>query len=656
MNLNVYQGHSCKEYSLTASLYDCIEDNNYRGVKHMLIEKGADPNIILQDTGIAPFHLIIGNESEDFTLKTTKLILQCGGNPNVKSEDGLTPLHIASAWGRLKIVELLIHFGANYEIRDNNYQTPLNYAVEHQHADVAKFLYDEGKTNINFDNADEPKAYCLNLEKILISNGTSEAEYEVNQMEKFASSMSKLDLLPQTTPHEYVSNWFNTNSKTLLCGNQLDDSIKPNQSSTFNRFECSKSPQLKQNSNGGVIELISLQYECSSKFRNVNCPSENNSTKNFCKFKESSRESGILTLSNTSLNAYSISAEKFCDLNLFNRTREHKDTSSDYFTCNEISGSTNILEKNVFDIPEFSISGANCVNNVDPGRMSFNLNEDGGNVSIAEVYKYTDEKEDIVLLEKRFPINQKIEVENELLSQSSKLSSLPASFDYDANTLRHELTQYGFPVGPITKTTKRVYLRKLYKLQKQVAPKILPSISDQLRVYSSELEGTLLTPNCIKDSPECKTLEETLSKEFSNPDPSRKWREGVNKSSFSYLLLDPRLTNNLPNRAEQMPPTEVWKTFLESIFYVGKGKRARPYSHLYDAVKLWNAEAYTREAAMIAALKLENLRNNKLGQFYGTPLTWSAQQQNKLGVALLYKAMMIFLNEGERQLKPSDIN
>ncbi|XP_031329043.1 ankyrin repeat and LEM domain-containing protein 1-like isoform X1 [Photinus pyralis] len=209
--------------------------------------------------------------------------------------------------------------------------------------------------------------------------------------------------------------------------------------------------------------------------------------------------------------------------------------------------------------------------------------------------------------------------------------------------------------------------------------------------YSSELEGTLLTPNCIKDSPECKTLEETLSKEFSNPDPSRKWREGVNKSSFSYLLLDPRLTNNLPNRAEQMPPTEVWKTFLESIFYVGKGKRARPYSHLYDAVKLWNAgmindsnkklqhildiwkadlgviclhvfqnvipvEAYTREAAMIAALKLENLRNNKLGQFYGTPLTWSAQQQNKLGVALLYKAMMIFLNEGERQLKPSDIN
>lgn len=35
---------------------------------------------------------------------------------------------------------------------------------------------------------------------------------------------------------------------------------------------------------------------------------------------------------------------------------------------------------------------------------------------------------------------------------------------------------------------------------------------------------------------------------FQNPDRNRKWREGALKSSFNYLLLDPRVTSNLPLR------------------------------------------------------------------------------------------------------------
>lgn len=31
-----------------------------------------------------------------------------------------------------------------------------------------------------------------------------------------------------------------------------------------------------------------------------------------------------------------------------------------------------------------------------------------------------------------------------------------------------------------------------------------------------------------------------LSRQFDKPDKNRKWREGVLKSSFNYLLLDPR--------------------------------------------------------------------------------------------------------------------
>ena len=32
----------------------------------------------------------------------------------------------------------------------------------------------------------------------------------------------------------------------------------------------------------------------------------------------------------------------------------------------------------------------------------------------------------------------------------------------------------------------------------------------------------------------------------------KQWREGTTKSSFNYLLLDPRVTENLPLRAKEM--------------------------------------------------------------------------------------------------------
>ena len=37
---------------------------------------------------------------------------------------------------------------------------------------------------------------------------------------------------------------------------------------------------------------------------------------------------------------------------------------------------------------------------------------------------------------------------------------------------------------------------------------------------------------------------------FSNADSTRVWREGNKKSSFNYVLLDPRITKNLPRQAK----------------------------------------------------------------------------------------------------------
>ena len=66
------------------------------------------------------------------------------------------------------------------------------------------------------------------------------------------------------------------------------------------------------------------------------------------------------------------------------------------------------------------------------------------------------------------------------------------------------------------------------------------------------------------------------------------WREGHIKSAFNYVLIDPRVTCNLPSRAKAgMEPNEVLRAFIDAIFYIGKGSRARPYAHLHDTVRVW---------------------------------------------------------------------
>lgn len=52
---------------------------------------------------------------------------------------------------------------------------------------------------------------------------------------------------------------------------------------------------------------------------------------------------------------------------------------------------------------------------------------------------------------------------------------------------------------------------------------------------------------------------------------------------------------------------------------------------------------------------LKMLTNQKRGDFYGVVSNWPVKKKRELGVHLLYRAMQIFLAEGERQLRPLDI-
>uniref|UniRef100_A0A8C0SQN7 GIY-YIG domain-containing protein n=1 Tax=Canis lupus familiaris TaxID=9615 RepID=A0A8C0SQN7_CANLF len=213
----------------------------------------------------------------------------------------------------------------------------------------------------------------------------------------------------------------------------------------------------------------------------------------------------------------------------------------------------------------------------------------------------------------------------------------------------------------------------------------LQALGENFSGHSPELAEALRT-GCI---PDAQADEDMLTQQFERPDPKRRWREGLIKSSFTYLLMDPRETQDLPARAFSLTQAECLRAFVRAIFYVGKGTRARPDFHLREALRLhrrpgkqacpkvhqileiWASgrgvvslhcfqhviavEAYTREACLVEALGIQMLTNQKQGHYYGVVANWPATRRRRLGVHLLHRALLVFLAEGERELRPQDI-
>ncbi|XP_044731103.1 uncharacterized protein LOC123294090 [Chrysoperla carnea] len=243
----------------------------------------------------------------------------------------------------------------------------------------------------------------------------------------------------------------------------------------------------------------------------------------------------------------------------------------------------------------------------------------------------------------------------------------------DSNTLQDNLEQ--------------LVLRE--KLQNVTSKTTQNQLQSDRKAYSAELQKSIQEPEWMKNCDYIQ-LEKKLIDEYINI-PARELRGGSTKSFYTYLLLDPRITLNLPFRASTMDQTDRWKTFITSIFYVGKGKGDRMYAHLFEASKAWNTqesnkklsgkiqqikdiwkaqkgviclrifenilseEAYTREAVMIQAIGVNNLQNLQAGEYHGSVKKWDIKDKCLLGVYLLYKAMQKFLNEGEHQLRHADV-
>ena len=244
--------------------------------------------------------------------------------------------------------------------------------------------------------------------------------------------------------------------------------------------------------------------------------------------------------------------------------------------------------------------------------------------------------------------------------------------------------------------------------------------SEEEQVYQKLINYPLEFTNLVKKRfpfAEAIQYENMLIKEFDrNGDSSIDGGTRTKNTYFSYILLDPCITQNLPTKANvclekmllnlgtsgngggllELLDPKLFACFILAIFYVGKGHNARAYQHFYDAFKemfadlkfppakgggkstnkmsaktericsIWRKgkgavslhcfqgicenEALTREALMIEVLSLSNLTNTISGQFR-CDLKLNKRQRNILGTYLLFKAFIILLLNGERQVK-----
>ena len=67
------------------------------------------------------------------------------------------------------------------------------------------------------------------------------------------------------------------------------------------------------------------------------------------------------------------------------------------------------------------------------------------------------------------------------------------------------------------------------------------------------------------DLTDCNEVEAKMVEAFQNPNRLRRWRKGTLKSSFNYVLLDPRVTDNLPNRGLNMSKLETYLDYSSQL-------------------------------------------------------------------------------------------
>uniref|UniRef100_A0A2K6EG24 Ankyrin repeat and LEM domain containing 1 n=1 Tax=Propithecus coquereli TaxID=379532 RepID=A0A2K6EG24_PROCO len=560
-----------------------------------LLRRGADPNLVLVD-GAAAIHLA-ARARYPRGLCCLQALLRGGGDPNTRSAEALTPLHVAAAWGCRRGLELLLSQGADPTLRDQDGLRPLDLALRQGHVHCARVLRELDARTRTRTRAEtqEPEP-----EPEPEGDGSHVGLEAGPGSPSLPASLGVAD--KDRSSASPLGRWDCSSDESFVTAVEVSgaEDLAPDTSPWAGSL-----PQTRQGLPLGVRPTQRVP-------RSLDAP-------------EAELNADLQALTLTSPDAASFPSSSSTSL------RDGGPAGSPPQTLPP--------EPSAFHIQ------TDDQTSLDSGVAALWLTEDEASS--------TDDRDPVPCC-----------------------WHLPVPAMSDSELLQGPRT-LGKSPGPVTPFPRRYYLQRLEEAQ--VAPG--PDFSG----HSPELAEALRTGRISHAQAD----EDALAQQFERPDPTRKWREGVVKSSFTYLLLDPRETQDLPARAFSLTPAECLQTFVRAIFYVGKGTRARPYVHLWEALghhgrpgkqacpkvrqisDIWASgrgvislhcfqhvvavEAYTREACLVDALGIQMLANQKQGHCYGVVAGWPPARRRRLGVHLLHRALLVFLAEGERELRPQDI-
>ncbi|XP_068775694.1 ankyrin repeat and LEM domain-containing protein 1 [Struthio camelus] len=646
-----------------------------------LLEQGADPNLVLPE-GVAAIHLAAGKEREG-GVRCLGLILHHGGDPNARSAEELTPLHVAASWGCYKCLKLLLKKGGDAELRDQDGKRAVDLALEQGNHMCVQVLQDWRRA-AHHRPPDAPADLQGPRRSLsFLTEDCTEASVFSRLSEDGwdpGPPSSTRERRPAELEAELGPSWALA-PRPLACSTLLRaDGERPPRASPSPPADLRAAGSFAA-ADGSSADGSSADEPFVSAAETLEPPEAGGS----------SEASGAAALS-ARLRACSLrdssppepeprAAEdtapgppRLCHVTP--RSKSRLEASLARLGAAAASSSSSSLFGETLEMPRR------------PPRRRAPAAPPEHRVALGDGHASGQDREatasldDTVLLPGSSPGSSPTvllgsEARGRPGASPAGAPSPAAARPLSDETLLRELRRLGAEPGPITALTRRVYARRLAALSREAA--------ERPAGHSPELAAALETSRI----PDCAEDEVALARQFERPERGRRWRGGTLKSSFNYLLLDPRATRDLPLRSHCLSPAERFRTFVQAIFYVGKGTRARPYCHLSEALshyragkakaspkvrrilEIWAsgqgvisvhcfqsavpAEAYTREACLVEAIGLRMLTNQKKGNCYGMAASWPAGRRRRLGVHMLHRAMQIFLAEGERQLRPADI-
>ncbi|XP_026894084.1 ankyrin repeat and LEM domain-containing protein 1 isoform X2 [Acinonyx jubatus] len=616
---------------LARRLRAALREEEPRAVEKLL-RRGADPNLVLAD-GVAAMHLA-ARARHSRGLRCLEALLHRGGDANARSVEALTPLHVAAAWGCRRGLELLLGHGADPTLRDQDGLGPLDLAEQQGHQDCAHVLR-------------ELQTRTKTSTRTRAESQKPEPEPEPGGPNPWGKG---LDASPSGLPN--VTLGFIALGRSD--GRDIGLEAGPRLPHHLARPEIAD----KDSS----LEYPPGQWDCSSDASFVTAIEASGTedpaphTSSWARSSPQTKQRLMPTIRPSQRTPRSPGTPQ-----LVHRAAA-ADREAELNTCLQALTLTSPdASPSPLALPDGSPAQSPPREPL-PGLPHVHFLKDeelSPDSDVAALWLTEDEASSTG---GRDPV------------PSLWCPPVPAMTDLE---ILRGLRALGKNPGPIIPFTRTYHLRRLEEAR--AAP------GSDFSGHSPELAEALRT-GCI---PDAQADEDVLAQQFERPDPKRRWREGVVKSSFTYLLLDPRETQDLPARAFSLTPAERLRTFVHAIFYVGKGTRARPDVHLWEALShrrqprkqacpkvrqildIWASgrgvvslhcfqhvvavEAYTREACLVDALGIQTLTNQRQGHCYGVVASWPPTRRRRLGVHLLHRALLVFLAEGERELRPQDI-